>query len=278
MILRPTMQRVFFHIHLWKTGGTSFFNMCADNFGRGFRRDVMLVQSWFLSVQQIEQLLRYHDWLRCYSCHMLSGDLPYDFAGREVVGIAFVRDPVERFISSYTFQSGDTYRGGTARYDDFDAFIASALVRDNNPWWRNGQTFVLGGSGEARGLDTVNRRLDTGRLLILPTERFDECCVLLERLYPRDFKDCSYARENVSRRRHDATAQQRQTIARYMDVDFKLIERAHAFLDSSLDRVFADARQRQCYLEQFRRRCRRKQRRRHWTRLFRAFRDTLQRV
>ena len=145
------MKRVFFHIHIWKTGGTTFFNMCSRNFGRDFLRDVMFIQNWFLSVEQLQWLLKYHDWIRCYSCHMLSGDLPYNYESRAVVGIAFVRNPVDRFISSYNFQRGANYRGGIAKQESFDTFIKKALIDEDNPWWRNGQTFILGGQRHGRG-------------------------------------------------------------------------------------------------------------------------------
>jgi hypothetical protein len=65
---------------------------------------------------------------------MLSGDLPYDVNGTEVIGIAFVRDPVNRFISSYNFQKADSYRGGFAKGMNFNKFFVKALVDTVNPY------------------------------------------------------------------------------------------------------------------------------------------------
>jgi hypothetical protein len=253
------MKKVFFHIHLWKTAGTSFLNICSENFKKQFRRDTMLIQDWFLSLQQLQWLLDYHDWLRCYSCHMLNGDLPYDNTSDiEVIGIAFVRNPVNRFISSYNFQSGKNYRGGIAKEFKFDEFLQKTLVDDDNQMWRNGQTFVLGGSGTETGLAVVSERIKKKRLILLPTERFDESCVLLERLFQDDFKDCSYTRQNVSKSTASISEQQRTTIAQYMNIDFKLFDLANVYLDETLDHLFLDRSERQQYLDNFRRRCGRK--------------------
>jgi hypothetical protein len=255
------MRRVFFHVHIWKTGGTSFLNICSENFGKGFHRDFMLIQNWFLSIQQLQWLLEYHDWIRCYSCHMLSGQLPYDSEGKEVLAIAFVRDPVNRFISSYSYQRGDNYRGGVAKDFDFDGFIRQALVDTDNPMWRNGQVFVLGGSRTENGIDIIMENVRKGHLILLPTERFDESCILLEKMFPEDFKDCSYIRYNVSKRTKPATDDQRAAISRYMDLDFKLLAHANSYLDSNLDRLFASIGERQFYLDDFKHRCEMKKRR-----------------
>jgi hypothetical protein len=186
---------------------------------------------------------------------MLSGDLPYDMKNKEVFGIAFVRDPINRFISSYNMHRGETYRGGIAKDNDFDEFCTKALVNTDNPMWRNGQTFILGGSGSDAGLAIVSERISKGQLLLLPTERFDESCVLLERLFPSDFKDCSYSRYNVSKQNTPISEHQRATVAQYMESDFELIALAHEYLDSSMKRLFADMNDRQQYIDGFRKRC-----------------------
>ena len=251
------MKRVFFHIHIWKTGGVSFYSICRRNFGRGFHRDSMLIQNWYLSREQLEWLLDYHGWLRCYSCHMLSGDLPYERKSEEVIGVAFVREPVSRFVSSYNFQRGDTYLGGHAKSQAFGDFVRNALVDVNNPWWRDGQTFALGGSGDEDGLRRIRERVGRGQLILLPTERFDESCLLLEQLFPADFRDCRYARMNVSQRRDTDYEMQRDIIGRYMRADSALWAYANDFLDSKLQEYFPTEASRNDHLRKFRRRCRR---------------------
>jgi hypothetical protein len=256
------MKRVFFHVHIWKTGGTSFLNVCRENFGKGFHRDIMLIQDWFLSTQQLRWLLNYHDWIRCYSCHMLSGELPYDMDDTEVIGVSFVRDPVNRFVSSYSFQRGDTYRGGVAKKHNFDSFYKKVLMETGNPMWRNGQTYILGGERTEFGIDRISKRLANDQLVLLPTERFDESCMVLEKLFPENFKDCSYVTYNVSKKKTPITEQQRTAIAGCMDLDFSLHTLANDYLNSALDRFFPDLDVRRRRLDEFRHRCISKRRRR----------------
>ena len=98
-------------------------------------------------------------------------------------------------------------------------------------------------------------------MVVLPTERFDECCILLEHLFPDEFADCSYTRQNVSRQKAPISAQQQATIAQYMDLDDQLVALANDYLDTALDRLLPDSQTRGTYMDGFRQRCARKQRR-----------------
>jgi hypothetical protein len=199
---------------------------------------------------------------------MLSGELPYDNeTGKRVVGIAFVRDPVKRFMSNYNYQRGADYLGGFAKENDLDAFISKAIVENENPMWRNGQTFILGGSHSEGGIQTIKDRAKNGHLICLPTERFDEACILLERLFPNDFKDCSYAHYNVSKQKSTVSDKQTATISEFMKLDFRLLEFANQYLDSSLKSVFKDLGEFRTYRDDFRRRCDLQKRRQRIARL-----------
>jgi len=249
------MQKFFFHIHIWKCAGATFLNICRNNFGKGFHRDIMLVQDWVLSIQQLRWLMRYHKWIRCYSCHMLSGDLPYEAEDTEVIGVAFVRNPVDRFISSYSYQKAANYRGGFAKGKSFSEFYVHALEDVDNPMWRNGQTYVLGGSRSEEALARIQKRMQQGRLILLVTERFDESCIALEGLFPDQFKDCSYIRRNVSPQKELITRSQRSAVSQHMHLDYKLLSLANDYLDATLERLFPDLHERQQYLDDFRQRC-----------------------
>ena len=60
---------------------------------------------------------------------------------------------------------------------------------------------------------------------------------------------------NVSKRRDVGFDMQRETIARYMEMDSRLWAYANEFLDSKLAELIPDEVQRQEYLSDFRRRC-----------------------
>ena len=221
----------------------------------------MLIQEWTLSTQQLNWLLEYHKWIRCYSCHMLSGDLPYDVEDTEVLGISFVRNPIDRFISSYHYMMDDNYHGGYLKGTSFDEFYARTFINVDNPLWRNGQTHIIGGNtSEEEALSQIRKRLIMGRLILLVTERFDESCIVLERLFPADFKDCSYIRYNVSPKKRIVTESQRKAVSEYTNLDTELLAIANDYLDATLDRLYPNLKERQQYLTDFRRRCQSKDR------------------
>ncbi|MGB7933337.1 MAG: hypothetical protein WCH04_14115, partial [Gammaproteobacteria bacterium] len=192
-------------------------------------------------------------------CHMLSGDLPYDMEYTKVVGLTFIRNPVDRLISSYHFMMDSRYRGGYSKEMGFDEYYVHEL-RNDNPWYRDGQTYVLGGSATEDGLAKIRKRMENGQMAVLVTERFDESCIILERLFPEDFKDCSYIPSNISSKRRTISDEQRKAVSQYMDLDFRLLTLANDWMDTTLDRLFPNEHNRQEYFNDFRQRCRLKKR------------------
>ena len=83
----------------------------------------MLIQKWFLSKEQLRRSLTCHKWIRCYNCHMLFGDLPYEFGDTEIAGISFVRDPIDRFVSRYNYVMAEHYPGGYDKGISFDEYF-----------------------------------------------------------------------------------------------------------------------------------------------------------
>ena len=193
---------------------------------------------------------------------MLSGDLPYDLRGPDIIGLSFIRNPIDRFVSTFNYMTSDHYRGGYNKDIGFDELYTRAFVDVDNPWWINGQTNILGGGfkGEA-AIAKIRENLKNGQLILLVTERFDESCIVLERLFPNDFKDCSYIRYNESRKKKQITESQRQAVLQYMTYDMELHRIANNFLDSELKQLYPDLNERRIYLENFRKRCKSKERR-----------------
>jgi hypothetical protein len=125
---------------------------------------------------------------------MLSGELPYEDKKHEIIGIAFIRDPVDRIISMFRHQINPSYKGGFAKQQNFNDFINDALVKGDSPLLGNGQTNILGGSADESGLEKIEDRIKAGHLILLKSDRFDESCILLEKLFPSDFTNCAYIR------------------------------------------------------------------------------------
>ena len=100
-----TVRNVFFHVHVRKCGGSTFYSQILSRlFESSFFRDRSLIDDRY-SRDQVSEILENCPWLRAYSSHKISLDLPYDSKLARPIAIAFVRDPIERFYSHYRYVS-----------------------------------------------------------------------------------------------------------------------------------------------------------------------------
>ena len=94
---------VFFHVHVRKCGGSTFHSQILKTaFGEAFYRDSSLIEYQYTR-EQVEEILANCPWLRAYSSHKISLDLPYDTSAARLWAITFVRDPIARFRSHYFY-------------------------------------------------------------------------------------------------------------------------------------------------------------------------------
>lgn len=82
---------------------------------------------------------------------------------------------------------------------NFDDFYNRALKNENSPMWRNGQTYILGDSASEAALAKIEEQVQEGRLILLVTERFEESCIVLERLFPNLHERQQYVDDFVQR-------------------------------------------------------------------------------
>lgn len=231
----PKSRRVYFHVHIPKCGGSTFLEVLQQNFGWGFHRDDGLLTDYQYSSEQVDKILRAHQWLRCYSSHKLSLELPYCFPGIDLYSIAFIRDPVDRFISHYFFHRHySAVYVPEAKKLDLSDYIEFALTEGNQPMYIGGQTRFLSGSPDEKGLTHIEKLLIKGNTMLFPLSRFDEACLFLEKSYPDDFRDCSYVIRNISTKDQSISVEHRQKIADYGGSDTTLLDMSNRFLDNKL--------------------------------------------
>lgn len=255
-------RQTFFHVHVRKCGGSTFHTtILARNFGAGYYRDAALIDDRY-GAAQVEEILGNCPWLRAYSSHKISLNLPYESPRSEIQAIAFVRDPVARFVSHYFYlrhHALDWDR--TAREDSLDRYIERAIEGN---WFREQRqhselrqlTEAMGDEGLAK----VERYLATGCVWLFPVERFDEACVVLERRFPRAFRDTSYAkRANRSQVDQSLSKVAEAKLRGAIDqAEFQLMDLAQRQLDEALRRYVGDASQQAEALREHRQRCERR--------------------
>lgn len=255
-------RQIFVHVHVPKCGGTTFQQILYRNFGPGFSRDGGLLEDYQYNAGQFKKIMQAHPWLECYSSHKISLNLPFELAGVSIRAITFVRDPVERFISHYFYhRNSPTNYNPIAKQLDLDSYIDYALAQEHQKMYVNGQTRFLTGWGDETGLHHIRQRVKQGHVLLFPLDRFDESCVLLERIYPGYFKNCAYVRRNRSLPDQAVTAAARQRIGQYAPLDFELLQLAQEGLTDLCGLNFSTETELEQALTNFYRRCRRQERR-----------------
>ena len=139
----PSM--LIFHYHLFKNAGTSVDEMLKANFGdkwdhAEFRNPVKKNSN----VDEVTEYLKQRPQLLAFSSH--TALLPLPQLGRPVFPIFFIRHPIDRIKSAYTFerqQIADTHGARLAKEQDFTGYVRHLLDNPRHRQARNFQTSRL---------------------------------------------------------------------------------------------------------------------------------------
>jgi hypothetical protein len=223
-LLRAEKEKNFFlHVHVPKCAGVTFNSILRRNFGRAFVEDYGLLNNFKYSANQVLQMITTYRDLRCVASHRFSLDLPFDTEAAKVRAIVFVRDPVEWVASTYFYhRSLPNSQVPLAKERDFAGYVQERFV--SAAPGSIGQTRFLVGTGAEEGLARIKGLAAKGSVLLFPVERFTEACVVLESLFPVYFRDCSFRRENVTKRDQSVMPDVREKLAPILATDFNLYE------------------------------------------------------
>jgi hypothetical protein len=246
------------HVHVPKAGGSTLRQLLNRSFCKGYYNSVSLLESRQYSASDVATIVRTHPWLRCMSDHKLTLDLPYDLNVARILALAFVRDPVERFISRYFFHRHNEEVECLARRTTLREFAQAELVDQHSLPLTNSQICFLNAGRSQTDMEFIDAALATGQVLLFPIERFDEACVLLEQRFPDPLSDLSYVRTNVSERDQPIDDGDRQLITEHLQRDMPVVNRAHECLDQLLAETFPTPEAKAAALEGFRNRCARR--------------------
>jgi|CXWL01.1.fsa_nt_gi hypothetical protein len=246
------------------------------NFRGGYVEEYRLLEPRSLRyrAEDLSRLVDFLPELRFFSGHCISADLPYDRPDVEVIGLATVREPVERILSWYAFNRNTHHYALVEKKQSLEAYLDHALGGYDfaaDPW-RWCQVPDLVDLPGARGLERIGDLVARGRLHLFPMNRFDEMLCFLERTWPEDFGDLAYAtRENTSLYDQPQTPAIRDSTARLAELaplreDRLLLDVADRELTRKIaelpEGVVGFSRR----LEEFRNRCTRAQSAEKWLR------------
>ncbi len=256
-------KRVYFNIHIPKTAGWLFWDILKLNFGRKLRNAYTPTTYEFFSKEAVEWLIRQYSFI-CYTSHAYRlGSMP-TLDDTDIIAMSFVRDPVKKFLSYYFYsrqikETNDSFPTKTYTLTDFLNRLINDPEFSRLPLDVSQEEFIRGSLPSMPIEDLVN--LDFGTYHLFPTERFDDAMICLEKLYPEDFKDCSYGkRSNESKKDQEVTEEDYKLIEQlpWIEKDRELHAFSFQYIDKLLETLFPSSIDLEEARKEFKLRCDRK--------------------
>ena len=252
-------KSIFFNIHIPKCAGSSFVAILKKNFypyfgdGRSYLSDA----SFKYTKEQITEILTHFPQLQCFSDHKLTIDLPFDNHKFDVQTIAFVRNPISRFLSHYFYCRHDPINNfdPLAKKLDLENYVDEVLFREKRQGLYNGQTYHLTGINTDKYLEQVKNLTNNHKLLLFQVEYFDESCVFLEKLYPDYFSNCTYIPQNISQKDQVLTQSLQEKIQAEMSLDYQLLELSKQQRLKLSKYLFSSEEEKKTEVDKFKNRC-----------------------
>ncbi|MGB0743271.1 MAG: hypothetical protein ACPGSB_01990 [Opitutales bacterium] len=229
----------YIFLHVPKTAGSMFRQIVKSNFAEEAFIDNPLMSELCYSSRQIERLFYLYPF-RFYMGHVYRLQACLD-ANVETELISFVRDPIEKAFSSYYYLRGRgmTHANHPTKRHTFIEMVEYYLNLQEADSFDldSGQLKWLLGARNC-DLSLVKESVESGRLHLFPTAAFDDACIVLEKLFPQDFKDCSYeSRVNVSSKENNDSLKEAYAAAErlpWIEEDRKLLKLAEESFESKL--------------------------------------------
>jgi hypothetical protein len=243
-----------------KTAGSMFRSIVLNNFNGSAVVENPLMSKQVYTADQIESLFYLYPY-SFYQGHVFRLNQALDAKIENPVLISFVREPISKALSSYFYLRNRDFTNPNhpAKHKSFCEMVDFVSEKSTcDPFdFDSSQLDWLVGADNAK-LDIVKEAVTNGKLLLFPTEKFDSACVILEAIFPNDFRDCSYhTKVNVSER--PAEPQREDVMAAnklpWIEGDQKLHDYAHDSLDELIATSFKSPRDYEQALMNFHKRC-----------------------
>ncbi len=219
-------RRVFVHLHIPKCGGSSVKSILELNFGPSLYDTNGVLNDYQYSSEQVCKIIYHHPNLRCLTGHKLSIALPFGHEDLDIRAFAWIRDPVDRFVSHYFYHRNHTNLVPEAKRLNIQDYVEWALVDGHQKMYVNGQTRFLAGSVDDEALEKIATLTRDGALLLFPLSAFRESLRRLASDFPSDFRYTRAATRNRSRKDQVVSPELRKLIGEYVGKDQGLLELA----------------------------------------------------
>ena len=232
-----TQRSVWIHIHIPKSGGSTFNSILKRNFGRGFKANYSLLDNYSYSQQQVKRIIDVHQDLTCLADHKVSTDLPFHLNDVDIYGLMTFRDPVDYFLSCYFYgRHHPTNNNIKAKSMNLNDYIQDYLQRKKINDFDFYQSCRATDLPHQEAIEKIKSLLEEEKLYAIPLSRFDEGCLMLEKKFPQYFKDCSYTKKNVSKKDQKVTEKEKQKILEIDKSGFQLEYELFNFVQQKLER------------------------------------------
>ncbi|MFC1681710.1 hypothetical protein ACFL1S_08030 [Pseudomonadota bacterium] len=251
----------YLFLHVPKTAGSMFRAIIQRNFGNEAAIENPFLSTHIYTPSEIDSLFKLYPY-RIYSGHVFRLRPALTACDATLQLIAFVRDPVEKARSAYYYladreMTRDDHLVKRHTFLEMVDYVVSNRIEDSFVLDSSQLDWLVGKQDASLG--DVEPSVRDGRLVLLPTEQFDLACVILERLFPADFRDCSYGQKhNVSHRGSANTEDVEREAAQrlpWIEKDRLLYQYAQSNIRTLAGRIFTNPKSLDDAMRNFRQRC-----------------------
>lgn len=235
------IKKKLFFPHVPKAAGTTMGRILKKNLGERFYPYYGLYDRYIFNARDVERILEFAPHIDAIASHLISLDLPWDSNQHSIYAIAFVRDPIDRAVSLfYYLQKLAADRGGEVRNNPNEFFnhIMNSDT-DEKKLYSNAQYNFLGRFVEnVVSLNQLLQHVDSGHLVIAPMERFDDACLVLEKIHPDYLSDMSYpGKQNIAQRGCALSESTLKLLRKNNELDIKIYEWTQTVFDRQFQNV-----------------------------------------
>lgn len=199
------MRKVILHYHLFKNAGTSLDAAFKENFSeeKGEWVTKEFPNQPAANRKQVRQWILDNPQAKCFSSHTALFPVP-EFDDIEVFPVIFLRNPIDRIASAYSFEAKQNNVGfgsTLARNTSLKGYIETRLALPNDFQCRNFHAHRLSTMFEGNSLELAIKAMNSLPFIGL-VEKFSESLIALEealRFHGLESVNLNVVKRNVSR-------------------------------------------------------------------------------